>query len=82
MTLTTYVNFKGTCAEAFQFYAEQLGGKVTKDFTYSLGDSDFSSQVNEIASMDPKPEVLYTAMIMPLILNEPLEQAAPMSPFG
>ena len=46
---------------------EQLGGKVTKDFTYSLGDSDFSSQVNEIASMNPKPEVLYTAMIMPLI---------------
>ena len=40
---------------------------MTQDFTYSLGDSDFSSQVNEIASMDPKPEVLYTAMIMPLI---------------
>jgi branched-chain amino acid transport system substrate-binding protein len=46
---------------------EQLGGSVVKDFTYSLGDSDFSSQVNEIAAMDPKPEVLYTAMIMPLI---------------
>jgi branched-chain amino acid transport system substrate-binding protein len=46
---------------------EEMGGKVTKDFTYSLGDSDFSSQVNEIASMNPKPEVLYTAMIMPLI---------------
>ena len=46
---------------------EELGGTVTQDFTYSLGDSDFSSQVNEIASMDPKPEVLYTAMIMPLI---------------
>jgi PhnB protein len=28
MTLTTYVNFKGTCAEASQFYAEHLGGKV------------------------------------------------------
>lgn len=28
MTLTTYVNFKGTCAEAFQFYAQHLGGTV------------------------------------------------------
>lgn len=28
MTLTTYVNFNGTCAEAFQFYAQHLGGKV------------------------------------------------------
>jgi PhnB protein len=28
MTLTTYVNFKGTCAEAFEFYAQYLGGKV------------------------------------------------------
>jgi PhnB protein len=28
MTLTTYVNFKGTCAEAFAFYAQHLGGKV------------------------------------------------------
>jgi branched-chain amino acid transport system substrate-binding protein len=46
---------------------EELGGKVTKDFTYSLGDSDFSSQVNEIAAMNPKPDVLFTAMIMPLI---------------
>lgn len=28
MTLTTYVNFKGTCADAFQFYAQHLGGTV------------------------------------------------------
>jgi branched-chain amino acid transport system substrate-binding protein len=45
----------------------ELGGEVVKDFTYSLADTDFSSQVNEIASMDPQPDVLYTAMIMPLI---------------
>jgi branched-chain amino acid transport system substrate-binding protein len=45
----------------------ELGGEVMKDFTYSLADSDFSSQVNEIAAMDPQPDVLYTAMIMPLI---------------
>jgi branched-chain amino acid transport system substrate-binding protein len=51
----------------FKQVFEELGGQVTKDFTYSLGDSDFSSQVNEIAAMNPKPEVLFTAMIMPLI---------------
>jgi branched-chain amino acid transport system substrate-binding protein len=45
----------------------ELGGEVMRDFTYSLGDTDFSSQVNQIANMQPRPEVLYTAMIMPLI---------------
>ena len=29
MTLTTYINFKGTCAEAFEFYARHLGGTVS-----------------------------------------------------
>ena len=29
MTLTTYVNFSGRCAEAFRFYEQHLGGKVT-----------------------------------------------------
>jgi PhnB protein len=29
MTLTTYINFKGTCAEAFEFYAQHLGGTVS-----------------------------------------------------
>ena len=29
MQLTTYLNFGGTCEEAFQFYGQHLGGKVT-----------------------------------------------------
>src|SRR4029078_8108274 len=44
---------------------EHGGGTVVKDFTFGLADEDFSSQVNELATLDPKPEVLYTAMVMP-----------------
>ena len=29
MQLTTYLNFGGNCEEAFQFYEQHLGGKVT-----------------------------------------------------
>jgi PhnB protein len=28
MTLTTYVNFAGNCAEAFHYYEQHLGGKI------------------------------------------------------
>lgn len=28
MTLTTYVNFSGTCAEAFHYYEQHLGAKI------------------------------------------------------
>src|SRR5262245_30045350 len=28
MKMNTYVNFAGTCAEAFRFYEQHLGGKV------------------------------------------------------
>jgi branched-chain amino acid transport system substrate-binding protein len=56
--------FTNTTA-AFTDAFEHGGGKVVKDFTFGLADEDFSSQVNELASLDPKPEVLYTAMVMP-----------------
>ena len=48
-----------------------------RDFTFGIADEDFSSQVNELASLDPRPEVLYTAMIMPGagVLLEQLEAA-------
>ena len=48
-------------AEAFQ----EGGGEVLQEFSFSLEDSDFSQQVNELANLDPQPDVLYTAMIMP-----------------
>ena len=35
MTLTTYVNFAGTCAEAFRFYEQHLGGRITMMMTHA-----------------------------------------------
>ncbi|HEX6064480.1 MAG TPA: VOC family protein [Longimicrobiales bacterium] len=29
MTLDIYVNYRGTCEQAFRFYEEQLGGRIT-----------------------------------------------------
>ena len=46
---------------------ENGGGTVAQDFSFSLADEDFSSQVNEMAGLDPAPDVLYTAMVMPQI---------------
>ena len=60
------VYFSGNPAyfkEAF----EQSGGSVVQDFSFGLADTDFSTQVNELASLDPMPEVLFTAMVMPQI---------------
>ena len=43
MRLTTYVNFAGTCAEAFRYYEQHLGGKIT--FTMTHGESPQPSQL-------------------------------------
>jgi PhnB protein len=34
MQLQTYVNFPGTCAEAFRFYEKHLGGKIEMLLTH------------------------------------------------
>ena len=34
MTLNTYVNFAGTCAEAFTYYERHLGGKIEMMMTH------------------------------------------------
>jgi PhnB protein len=34
MTMNTYVNFAGRCAEAFRFYEEQLGGQIGMMLTH------------------------------------------------
>src|SRR5277367_1151185 len=43
MKLAPYLSFNGQCAEAFQFYAECLGGKVEATFPY--GGSPMAKQV-------------------------------------
>jgi PhnB protein len=35
MKLYTYVNYRGKCREAFRFYEQHLGGKVTVTMTHS-----------------------------------------------
>ncbi len=52
---------------AFSEAFTEAGGEVVRDFTFSLADEDFSSQVNELTSLDPAPDVLYTAMVMPAV---------------
>jgi len=46
---------------------EAGGGEVLEDYTYSLEDADFSTQVNAMADLAEPPDVLYTSMLMPLI---------------
>jgi len=53
--------------EYFTETFEQAGGTLVQDFSFSLADEDFSSQVNEMAGLDPAPQALYTAMVMPQI---------------
>ena len=42
MDLTAYLNFNGTCAEAFRFYAETLGGTI--EFMQTFGESPMADQ--------------------------------------
>lgn len=37
MTMITYVNFPGTCAEAFRYYEKHLGGKIGMMMTHGQG---------------------------------------------
>jgi len=44
MKMNTYVNFAGTCADAFRFYERHLGGKVGMMMTH--GEAPEPSRVN------------------------------------
>jgi PhnB protein len=37
MKLYTYLNYSGNCREAFRFYEEHLGGKITMMMTHAQG---------------------------------------------
>ncbi len=64
LSSTDDVYFSGN-PEYFTTVFTDGGGSVLGDYAYSLADSDFSTQVNEIAGLSDKPEVLFTAMVMP-----------------
>lgn len=51
--------------EVFTRVFEEMGGEVLADYTFSLEDTDFSTQVNDLANLPETPDVLYTAMITP-----------------
>lgn len=76
MSSTDDVYFSGN-PEYFTKVFTEGGGSVLGDYAFSLADSDFSTQVNEIAGLADKPEVLFTAMVMPQIqvLLEQLDAA-------
>jgi PhnB protein len=44
MKLHTYLNFGGNCEEAFRFYEQHLGGKITMMMTY--GDQPLANDVS------------------------------------
>jgi PhnB protein len=44
MKMNTYVNFAGTCAEAFRFYAQHLGGTIRMLMTH--GEAPDQSRVD------------------------------------
>jgi PhnB protein len=44
MKMLTYVNFAGTCAEAFRFYEQQLGGTISMLMTH--GQAPDQSKIN------------------------------------
>ncbi len=50
---------------AFTDVFEGAGGTVAADLSYNLGDTDFSAQVNEIAGLEPQPDVVYSAFFLP-----------------
>ena len=44
MKMNTYVNFAGTCAEAFRYYEQHLGGRMSMLMTH--GEAPDQSRVN------------------------------------
>jgi branched-chain amino acid transport system substrate-binding protein len=50
---------------AFTEVFTKAGGKVEKDLSFKFGQTDFSSQVNEIKAMSPQPDAIYSSFFLP-----------------
>jgi branched-chain amino acid transport system substrate-binding protein len=50
---------------AFTDIFNKGGGKVEKDLAFKFGQTDFSSQVNEIKAMSPQPDAIYSSFFLP-----------------
>ncbi|HUO35008.1 MAG TPA: VOC family protein [Candidatus Acidoferrum sp.] len=58
MKVHTYLNYGGNCKQAFQFYCDHLGGKITSMFDYSQQPSASN------AHPDMKDAVLHARMAL------------------
>jgi PhnB protein len=72
--LQTYVNFAGTCAEAFRFYEKHLGGTIAMMMTH--GESPDQSRVTP----DMKDKVLHAQMAIgdTVLMGADIPGAQPM----
>src|SRR4051812_29901107 len=73
MRLDTYVNFRGTCEEAFRFYEQHLGGKITMMVRHS-------QQPNPTILREWKEKVLHSPIEIgaPVLLGAATPTAEPM----
>jgi branched-chain amino acid transport system substrate-binding protein len=44
---------------------EHLGGKILGELNWNLGTTDYSPQITEIAAMNPRPDMIFSAFVMP-----------------
>ena len=68
----------GYVVEVFTEEYEALGGEVLGDYPFVPAETtDFSAQVNEIAALDPQPDVIYSALLafQAAILGGQLDEA-------
>ncbi len=68
----------GYLVEVFTEEFEAIGGQVLGDYPFvPVETTDFSAQVNEIAALDPQPDVVYSALIafQSAILGGQLDEA-------
>jgi PhnB protein len=73
MRLDTYVNYRGTCEEAFRFYEQHLGGKIT-------GMSRHAEQPNPAIPADWQQKILHARITIgsTLLMGADIPQAEPM----
>jgi PhnB protein len=73
MKLDIYVNYRGTCEEAFRFYEQQLGGKIT-------GMVRHGEQPNPGLAADWKEKILHARVEIgaTVLMGADIPQSEPM----
>ena len=73
MRLDTYVNYRGTCEEAFRYYEQHLGGKIT-------GMSRHADQPNPAIPADWQQKILHARITIgsTVLMGADIPNAEPM----